>query len=247
MAMGMFTGIPLPFYIWDEGLTKAMIASLPLIGMIVGLVWWVISLAFVHFELPIMMGAALLAIIPFLLTGFIHLDGYMDTSDALLSRRDLAERIRILKEPTVGAYAVVMLAILFMLQFAAAYTLLNGGRYLALLIPICVISRSVAALSMFELRYMKECNYSGLIDSSVGVKYKIFVILFICGAVLMSVFYAGLIGALVSLAAIVGYACAMRVVYKSFGGILGDLLGYSTVISELCGLVALAMMQGAWI
>jgi len=244
MSLGMFTALPLPFYIWDEKLTKETISTLPLVGAIIGLLWWGIGLAFVTLNLPIVMSAAILTVVPFLITGFIHLDGYMDTSDAHLSRRDLSKRLRILKDPLVGAFAVVMLAILFLLQFAAVYTLVDGVRYLILLVTICVLSRCASAMAIFELKHMQGSNYAALIGQSIELRHKLFVIITALVTVVMAVFMAGAIGILVSVAVIVGYAIAMRVVYKSFDGVSGDLLGYSMVIGELCGLVALALLQG---
>jgi len=247
MSLGMFTAIPLPFYIWDEKLTKETISTLPVVGAIIGLLWWGVGLIVIHLNIPVVMGAAILTVAPFLIAGFIHLDGYMDTSDALMSRRELSERLRILKDPLVGAFAVVMLAILFLLQFAAVYTLADGGRYLVLLVTICVLSRCASALSVFWLNHMQGSNYAALMKQGVGFGCKTFVIITALMAVLLAVLMADVVGILVSFAVIVGYALAMRVVYKSFEGVSGDLLGYSMVISELCGLVVLALLQGVQI
>jgi len=244
MALGMFCGIPLPFHIWDEKLTSIMVASLPLVGLIIGAGWWAAGLLLTTLDFPIVMVSAILALVPFFIAGFIHLDGYMDTSDALLSRRSLEDRLRILKDPTVGAFAAVMLAILFLLQFAAMYTVAESGRYLALLIAICVISRCCSAMSIFVLRHMPISNYGALLGQNVGTANKFFVAFIALGAVALSFLYARIFGLIVSAAVVFGYAAAMRVVYRDFKGISGDLLGYSMVISELCGLIALALLQG---
>ena len=244
MALGMFCGIPLPFHIWDEKLAAIMVASLPLVGAVIGAIWWALALLLTIPSLPLVMAAALLTVAPFFIAGFIHLDGYMDTSDALLSRRPLENKLRILKDPTIGAFAGVMLAMLFLLQFAAMFTIVESGRHLALLIVICVISRSCSALSIFVLRHMPISNYAATLGRGAGAASKVFVALVALGAVALSFLHAGIVGLAVCAATVLGYAAAMRVVYKDFKGISGDLLGYSLVISELCGLVALALLQG---
>ena len=119
MGLSMFSAIPLRLKNWDETLRRLMIACLPPVGLVIGAIWWGLASLAQRF-LPQMLAAALIAAIPFLLTGFIHLDGYMDTSDAMLSWRNREERLRILKDSHVGSFAVVMIALLFMLQFAAA-------------------------------------------------------------------------------------------------------------------------------
>ena len=242
MSLGMFCGIPLPFHIWDEDLTPVMVVLLPMVGLVIGVVWWAVGLLFIVLNPPIIFISAILAVTPFIISGFIHLDGYMDTSDALLSRRPMQDRLRILKDPHIGAFAVVMLAILFLLQFSAMYAVMETGRYLALLIAICVLSRGCSALSILVLRHMPESNYAALLGRRIEIRHKVFVIIIAVVAIAASIIYAGLSGFIVSAAVVAGYSLAMRVVYKSFNGVSGDLLGYSLVIGELCGLIALAVL-----
>jgi len=244
MALGMFWAVPLPFHVWDEKLTAVMIASFPLVGALIGAVWWAAGLLLVMLELPVMLAAAILTLAPFFVAGFIHLDGYMDTSDAHLSRRPLEDKLRILKDPHVGAFAVIMVAVLFLLQFAAVYTVVDGGRYFALVIAVCVLSRSCSALSIFVLHHMPQSNYAAMLGEKTGILPKIFIVIAGAGAVAFAFLYAGAFGLIASAAVILGYAWAMRPVYKGFGGASGDLLGYSQVRGELCGLIALALLQG---
>ncbi|MCL2574408.1 MAG: adenosylcobinamide-GDP ribazoletransferase [Defluviitaleaceae bacterium] len=247
MGLGMFTAIPLPFHIWDEKLTPIMVATLPLIGLLIGSIWWGASELLLLLNAPTMIMSAILTVTPFFLAGFIHLDGYMDTSDALLSRRDMQERLHILKDPLVGAFAVVMLAILFLLQFAAMYTIVESGRYFAMIAVICTLSRACSALAVLALRHMEGSNYAAMLGQKSGLLHGIFVVIVaICVTALAAVCF-GIVGLTVSLSVIVGYAAAMRVVYKAFDGVSGDLLGYSLVIGELCGLIALALLQGVLI
>lgn len=242
MSLGMFCAIPLPFHIWEEKYISLMVANLPLIGLLIGTLWWIIGLLLLFLSAPLMITSAIMTVVPFFITGFIHLDGFMDTSDAHLSRRNLEDRLRILKDPNVGAFAVVMLAILFLLQFAAIYTIMESGMHLALFISISVISRCCSAFSIFTLRHMPTSNYIKNIDAS----HKIFVLFFAATALVFSYLHAGIVGLIVPTAVVLGFAWAIRVVYKSFGGISGDLLGYSLVISELIGLITLAFLQGRW-
>ncbi|MBR4746042.1 MAG: adenosylcobinamide-GDP ribazoletransferase, partial [Desulfovibrio sp.] len=56
--------------------------------------------------LPTLVSGAILCAFPFLITGGIHFDGFLDVTDAVKSWRDLDERRRILKDPNVGSFAV---------------------------------------------------------------------------------------------------------------------------------------------
>ena len=241
MSLGMFTGIPLPFHIWDQKYMPHMVASIPLVGLVVGVLWYLLMLLLTFLGLPTLLSAVFVLCAPFFIAGFIHLDGYMDTSDALLSYRPLEDRLRILKDPNVGAFAVVMLVLLFFLQFAAVYTVLENGRYLALLIAIPTISRCCSALSTFTLRHGSHSNYTTMLPQNLGHSYKVFVFAIAAIVAVASFIYAGALGLITIGLVIVGFAWSMRKVYKTFEGVSGDLLGYSLVIGELCGLIGLAV------
>lgn len=102
MALTMFTVIPLPCR-WDDNARGMQLALLPVAGAIIGGLWalgvWIINLV----NMPSLLGGALLVAIPNVMSGCIHLDGLMDTSDAIFSWRTLEERRRILKDSRVGA------------------------------------------------------------------------------------------------------------------------------------------------
>ena len=244
MSLGMFCAIPLPVHVWDEKHTSVMMASFPFVGLITGAVWWLAAVLLTVLDTPLMLTAAVLSVMPFFLYGFIHLDGYMDASDALMSRRPTEDKLRILKDPNVGAFAVVMLGVLFILQFSAMHAVIEHGEFLALLIVISVISRCCAAFSNFALPHIPQSGYAALLKQNARTSHKIFVILVAAATVTASFLYAGVSGLAVSGIVILGYFAAIAHAFKGLKGISGDLLGYALVISELCGLVAFAVIQG---
>ena len=119
MAWGTYLAIPCPKKVWDDAMRPWQIVWLPVIGLIVGVIWAVCAGLLVHWGFTGLLAAALLTAVPFLVTGFFHLDGFLDCCDAILSRRDLATRQKILKDSRVGAFAVVCAILLFLFSFAA--------------------------------------------------------------------------------------------------------------------------------
>ena len=122
MAISMFTIIPLPRYEWDDEGGKNIMKFYPVIGLIVGVIWYLVLRVLSLLGASTMVIAAITLITPFLLTGMLHLDGYMDVCDALLSRRNKEEKLRILKDPHTGAFAVISVVMLFVVNFSAIYT-----------------------------------------------------------------------------------------------------------------------------
>ena len=124
MAWGNFSAIPCPYHKWHDESRKAMLCMLPVVGimlsMIVCIAWWVLDLIGV----PAILTGAVLTALYFMANGFIHLDGFMDCSDAILSRRpELEERQRILKASDVGAFAVISVMLMSIIFAASMMTL----------------------------------------------------------------------------------------------------------------------------
>ena len=119
MAWGTYLAIPCPYKVWDDALRPWQIVCLPPVGLVVGGIWALCAGIFAKLGFTGFLAAAILAAVPFLVTGFFHLDGFLDCCDAILSRRDLATRQKILKDSRVGAFAVVSAVLLFLLSFAA--------------------------------------------------------------------------------------------------------------------------------
>ena len=96
MCQSMFCAIPCPCKIWDEDARDKLLWCLPLVGLEIGLFWWALGLLCGLLGLPQAVTGIALCAIPFFATGFIHLDGFMDVTDAVRSYRDLARRREIL-------------------------------------------------------------------------------------------------------------------------------------------------------
>jgi len=245
MCFGMFCTIPLPGY-WDEGGAKFMMPWFPVVGAVIGMIWWLAAemLGVLSLWIPASLIAAFLILIPFLLAGLIHLDGFMDTSDAILSRRGIEDKLRIIKDPNAGAFSVIMTVILFMFLFASGFAIAQKGASLALLIVISAVSRCFSSMAMLCIRPMTDNGYAGLFKPETPMPQIIMTIVFLIAAFWAAWSIGGYLGLIVAAAVAVGYTVAMLIALKSFEfkGVSGDLAGFSLVIAEMCGLVALAIV-----
>ena len=109
---------------------------------------------------PVGLRALLLAVCPWLCTGFLHLDGYMDVCDAVLSLRDLATRQRILKDSHCGAFAVICMVLLAMGQWSLFLAAEDVSWLALLLIPAA--TRACAGLAVLGLRPMGTSQYAAI-------------------------------------------------------------------------------------
>ena len=233
MAWGMFLAIPCPKKIWRESARRKMLACLPLVGCVVGGVW-VLCACLVQW-LPGPLAAALLAAAPWLVTGFLHLDGFMDVCDAVLSRRDLETRRRILKDSHCGAFAVICMVLLAMGQWSAFLSARSLSLWGLALIPVA--SRSCAALAVLTLRPMTTSQYSAMERGGAPVVFAALILAAAC-------ITAALVwGSFAPLAAAAVYALAAWYGVKQLGGMSGDVSGFALTLAELGGAAALVLWR----
>ena len=169
MAWGCFCWIPCPYKKWNEEDRTAMVAMLPLVGtglgLVTALVWALIAALGAG---PVLSGAVVTAAY-FVMTGFIHLDGFMDVCDAVMPRHPEQEvRIRILKDPHTGSFAAVSMALMLLIFAASAVVLSENWPIGALaFIAVATTSRCVSAMSVIGCAPMKTSQYAtGGFDSN---------------------------------------------------------------------------------
>lgn len=159
MAWGNFCALPCPCKRWDTNATPLMLGFLPSVGVIIGAIWAVLYFAAVYFGLPYLVVAFLVTFLPFALCGFLHMDGFMDCSDAILSRRPLEDRQRILKDSHTGAFAVISIVFYILAYFAFTSTAITIGIDFANMILLVCLSRSVSGLHVLIAKPMQTSQY----------------------------------------------------------------------------------------
>ena len=237
MCMGMFTALPLPWRPWDEDARSQMTSCLPIVGLVVGALWYALALLGGLF-LPENLLAALIAALPSLLTGFMHLDGFMDTADAMLSWRPLEKRIRILKDVHCGSFSVVAVVLLMLGMFSAATD--AAGADLRMLIFIPAASRCLSAFFVSAFRPIGHSEYAAM---KHGFATPAAALIMLVAAFAGGCFWLGLSAVICLAAVVVGYCAAMYWCVRTLKGVSGDLAGFSLCVGELSGLIALAVIR----
>lgn len=237
MCQSMFCAIPFPGNLWDEGARDKMLVFLPVVGLEMGLIWWFLGWLTRTLDLNALVRGLVLAAYPFLVTGFLHLDGFMDVTDAVKSCRDLNRRREILKDSHVGSFAVINVALLILAQFAVLASLPETAP-IGVLCLIPAVSRCGSALAVTVLPSMSTSQYAGQKRNNGFV--------WILAGMLLAFLLAGFLAwgkyGLVPLGAAAGYGLALRKGYKSLEGMNGDIAGYSLTIGELCGAAVFALL-----
>ena len=236
MCQSMFCAIP-SLQIWDEKAKDKMLLFLPIVGLEIGILWATLAWLCRWLQLPSLITGLILAVYPYMATGFLHLDGYMDVTDAVKSWRSLERRRDILKDSHVGSFAVIGIILLILAQFAVlASAPLDADFHILIFIP--AVSRCCSALAVTGLKPMSTSQYA---DQKKPVSHLVAVSVRLClflaaGFLLCGKYGFALVGCLA------GYGLALLRAYRSLEGMNGDIAGYALSIGELCAVAVYALI-----
>ncbi len=247
MAWGNFITLPCPYKRWDNNLKNMMLAMLPGVGVVVGVLWMALYAVIDWLVLPPRLASLIMIYYIFAVCGFMHMDGFMDCNDAIMSRRPMEDRQRILKDSLVGAFAVVTAVFLILGWFAAMTTAITGSSLNAVdlnLLLIPVLSRGVSGLHVLTCKPIGHSQYVKDYEDKGRNKYRAAVVMQMVVITTLATVLGGDMAKTIAVAVTVVIACTIAIAYarKQLGGMSGDIAGYGICICELAGMLALAMV-----
>jgi len=245
VAISLYSRIPMPHFEWEEDDLKHNLVFLPLIGVIIAAVTYGLMRLNAVICLPDISMIIICSLIPLIITGGFHMDGYMDVQDAVRSYKSAEEKLKILKDPHIGAFAVIR-TIIYVGIWTAALAVVMGTddmRYAYLYSVTFVISRVICGMTSFLFPHAKK---EGMLDQETREMPKSDII------ILVLELMAGCVVAIM-LNPIAGCACLAsagvftlyyrHMCMKQFGGVTGDTAGYYISASEEVMLVVIAVIR----
>jgi adenosylcobinamide-GDP ribazoletransferase len=247
LAFSLFSTLPLPRPEWNPGNLRHVLAAFPLVGLAIGLAILLWFLAADGLGLgPVLLAAGATAL-PVVLTGGLHLDGLADTVDALACPGGPGRRREVLRDPHVGAFAVLALSLYLLLFFALASELpANRGAPPALIL-LFPFSRALAGLLLATLPCSPASGLGRTLrDASPRPGTRIILSLALFGLGLGMALGSGWPGLAAALAALGAAAPGRWRLPSRFGGFSGDLAGCILQLAELAGLAGLVLGGKLW-
>jgi len=237
VAISTYSAIPVPQFAWDDKYMRYAICCFPAVGLFCGgglLLWhWLC----VTLGLSSVLFAAVAVCLPLLITGGIHMDGYMDTVDALASHQSRERKLEILKDSTCGAFAVLYCGVYLLLHFGLFHAVYEQGLA-ATYAGAYLFSRCLSALCAVT---MPNARRSGMLCAFTEHVHKKTALTAIAVLLVLS-------GALLLWQAPIGFVLAVlwclwyrKLAMGQFGGATGDTAGFFLQLCEL------ATLLGVWI
>ena len=171
-----------------------------------------------------------------LITGYNHLDGVMDMADGVMVHGTPERKIKVMKDPSVGAGGVATLFLVSSLTIAGIYNILDYNFVVGII--ICEMAAKTSLLTTALLSeplvpgigsyFIKETNALNYFASTVIVACIAWLIGGLAGIV-------GVLGAMVS-----GFMIAI-IARRNFVLANGDVLGMSNEVGRLFSLLFMAV------
>jgi adenosylcobinamide-GDP ribazoletransferase len=243
VALRHLTIVPVPAA-WGRGrATHHPMADLgrsaawfPLVGLGLGLVLaaaqWVAGRLFP----PLLV--ALLAVAAWkILTGGLHLDGLADCLDGLAAP-DAEQRLAIMRDSRIGAFAAVGLILLLLLDVAALAEMAEDRRWRALLVAPAV-ARATPPVLARVFPPARADGQGATFQANVGRVAPALGLGLACAVAVLVLGWAGVVAAAAGMLAAL---CVGAALSRRLGGITGDVLGAGVEVAEL----AVLLVAAAW-
>lgn len=228
LAIGFLTVFPAP-HLGEvrDGEMKAASAFYPVAGYLIGgalaLVAWLTA------ALPDGLQGALLLAVWLACTGMLHLDGLLDSADALLSMNPPAERLRILGDVHMGSFAFAVGFVVLLLKWQLLAS--NPSPWLLLCLPAMVRFGLLIPMNLFP-----AARPEGLgARSREGRIFPAF--MFALPAIF---FFPWVTLTVIAVMMLLAYWAANRL----GGGLSGDVYGMLVELGEVAGLLVGVWMMG---
>ena len=221
-------------------------AYFPLVGLFLGLALvgldWGAGKIF-----PVYLTAAVLLVFLVAVTRGLHLDGLMDVCDGLFGGFTRERRLEIMRDSSVGAFAVAGAVCILLLKYGALLSLLSldgdGRRWSLLLFP--TLSRWSMVLLLGAFPYVRD---QGLGSPFHQRRARLATLIALVVVILAAVLIGGIGGAGMLLGVSVLAWLLGKGMVTLLGGLTGDTYGAANEVIEAAALVAaVALAPYAWV
>ncbi len=232
-SLSFLTIIPIKNIKFTEEEIKESIKFFPIAGLFIGILLYLISLI----KLPIEIKSLIILFVWEFITGFFHLDGLADTSDAIFSsRQDKVILFKIMEDSRIGTMGVCMIFFILLGKYIFLIKLLKVLPYGIIVVPL--VGRFSINFLSWLLDYAKDKGLGKFIcenNSNRDIFISFLIVFFTC--------------IIINFLIMLKFFCIIVILFilakyfkKKFGGVTGDLFGFSVEVIETIFLFALILM-----
>ncbi len=236
-ALKFLTIIPVPR--WREASPEEVgrsIGYFPVVGIIIGLILaglnWLLGLL-----LPPAIVNALLIVCLVIISGALHLDGFVDTCDGIAGRT-LEDRWRIMHDSRAGSFGIVGVCGLLLVKYVSLNSIPEPWLMITLVL-MPVVSRWAMVYTVFAYPYARPSGLGKVFKQGASWQRLVMatvVTLAIAGGLAR---LAGLVIMLGTWVIVIAMAAYLK---RRFSGLSGDTYGAVNEVAEVCVLILVCLL-----
>ncbi len=215
----------------------------PFVGIFVALFQWLWATVCGVLSFSDLLLGVGMAAVPIAVTGGIHIDGFLDTCDALSSHQSKERKLEILKDSHTGAFAILCFGLYFSFYVALASNIQYNTDILVILAGGHFLQRCLSGLSVATFSCAKQ---SGLVYTfaDAAARKTVRIVLVVLAVFMFALMlWVSLYSLLLLTVAMFVFLYYYVMSKQQFGGITGDLAGYFLQLCEIFFLAALLVGQ----
>ncbi len=237
-ALRFLTIIPLP---WGREISPEKLGRstgyFPVVGVIIGLILvglnWILGLF-----LPSPVVTVLLVVCSVMLSGALHLDGFVDTCDGIAGHKTPEERWQVMNDSRAGAFGIIGVVLLLLVKYVSLNSVPQTSM-MATLVLMPVISRWAMVYAAFVYPYAKPSGLGKVLKEET--RWYRFVMATLI-ALAVAIVLAQLMGAAIMLGIWIIVAAMAAYLKRKFSGLTGDTYGAINEVAEVCVLILVLLL-----
>lgn len=208
-----------------------LIRMLPLFGFLFGGIYAGIAYMLIAgTSVSPLMVSFILWLLAIVLTGALHLDGWIDASDAFFSYRDRERRLEIMSDPQTGAFGVISVLVLLATKFVFIYEVITKLETISYLLIILIpfFARILTGLILVLLPPAKKSGLGFYFQQAVQRgTLKFYAIYLIPISLLLWVWHDPhyWMVLVMVLCTLIAFFLLRKKIVQWFGGMTGDIAG----------------------
>lgn len=231
-AFALYSKIPVPNVECSEKNMKYTLCFGPLVGAVIGGILYGWNVGWPYLCNYTFLPAVVFVMVPVIISGGVHIDGFINTVDAICSNKTVEGKLEILNDTHTGSFAIIMTFSYFLIALGVWSEMpINAVPILAVGF---VLSRALSGLAIVLFPHANTSRGVAEFSKSthkrtVGIVLLLYVIACIVLMCRQDLLYGGLGAA----GAIISFVYYYFMSKKHFGGLTKDVAGYFVLVCEL--------------
>jgi len=237
-ALGFLTIIPLP---WRREVSLEEIGRstgyFPVIGLIIGLILAGLNWLFSLF-LPSAVVNGLLIVSIAVISGALHLDGFVDTCDGIAGHKTVEDRWWVMHDSRAGAFGIVGVVLLLLVKYVSLNSV-PENLLMVTLVLMPVVSRWAMVYTVFAYPYARPAGLGKIFKQEASWQRFTAATLIALAVATILARLAGLVIMISIWVIVVGMAAYLK---RKFSGLTGDTYGAINETTEVCVLILVCLL-----